>query len=158
MIRLNIYQIYIFIYINLDLYRIRCRGLFIVFVWMFKSTDDCLIYNHIYWKSLGPCAALLNQRAPLSGSSLLLLFDCVCMSQSLQDIRPLFRLHLSLCSLFHLKTKWRQSPRQSMPDAGGLLRLWVVLNRRWRIFAELGCELVWSDIKMMTAFNQSKQA
>lgn len=67
---------------------------------VFNSTDGHLRYNYIYWKSLGACAALLNQQSPLSGSSMLLLSDCFCMSQSLQDIRPLFKLRPSLGSLF----------------------------------------------------------
>lgn len=60
-------------------------------------------------------AALSNQLSSPSGPSLLLSPDCFCMSQSLQDIRPIFtvmlrflKLHLSFCCLPLHRTKWHQ--------------------------------------------------
>lgn len=67
----------------------------------------CMFTNHLTHNQTcrgvqGTCAALLNQQSTLSGPSLLLSSDCFRMSQSLQDIRPLFTVTLSSLNSSHV--------------------------------------------------------
>lgn len=73
-----------------------------VYVYMFTIPDYHLTNNRINWGTQGTCAALSNQQSPWSGPSLLLSSDCFCMSQSLQDIRPLFTAMLNSLNWFAL--------------------------------------------------------
>lgn len=117
----------------------------------------------IFIEELWGRAALSNQLSSPSGPSLLLSPDCFCMSQSLQDIRPIFtvllhflKLHLSFCCLSLHRTKWHQLFDVQDPCWMSAIIITDTNYRKLTLFPEFGFVILWGQINDFLKISQER--